>query len=758
MRSDAIAVIIKPRPPAHRLAMSITEQLRAREGHGTDACASPHTPKRSAVRVIDDAPSTNDVPKLADCVAVDTAAIRVEPLRLDSPEALDAVVQLGDQNRDRLGQLPYAVFTEAAEQSRLLVALSEADGPPIGYALYRLPRNEVSLTHLCISEAARHCGVARMLVDAISSRHPSRLGIRAKCRDDYELANVWENLGFQSRASTVGRGQDRAPMTVWWKDHGHADLFTEYEQAFELRPAIDLNIVRDLAKPEARNHRSDFLIADHLADRLQLVVTSGMRAEINRATTERRGPLLEAIDGYPVMNANPGEATQVQERILEAVQAKSPQFPVTPQDQSDLMQVAHAAAAGMGVFLTWDEGLRKRLGPAVAELTGMKIMAPDYVVLHLDELANSESFLKQSLAGSALSRTRAGSDVEKVLDAFVANSAGERRRDLHSRVGQLIRDGHPIELIYSEDGTPIAIYSTITDERSLRVPLLRLADHKTADMIARHLLWSFRRQAKNTGSAVVDISEPHPSSRIGQAADFESMIHVNEHWYAPVVDVCGTAYEVAAAANRSFEFAGLEAPPLLSPRLSQHAAARLEQAWWPAKIIDSEVPCYAVPIRAPFAFELFGYPDGLLPRDTQLSLGREHVYYHSSRGSVLSAPARILWLATGQGSGTGHFFGVSLLDGLIKDSPERLHSALSYYGVFDLPAITKAANGAPIAEALRLSNTEVFDRPVSRRRYEIHRQRLTTGSKDFPKDFYNARRLNPNLFGAIYNEGTRSTS
>jgi hypothetical protein len=51
------------------------------------------------------------------------AAVRIEPVDVGSAQALDAVIAMSNLFRDRLGQLPYAVFTEAAEQSRLLVVL-----------------------------------------------------------------------------------------------------------------------------------------------------------------------------------------------------------------------------------------------------------------------------------------------------------------------------------------------------------------------------------------------------------------------------------------------------------------------------------------------------------------------------------------------------------------------------------------------------------------------------------------------------------
>ncbi|PSL53291.1 hypothetical protein B0I31_10981 [Saccharothrix carnea] len=522
----------------------------------------------------------------------------------------------------------------------------------------------------------------------------------------------------------------------------------------ELRAAAAPDVLRDLADPQAHGHRSGLLVADHLAGRLQLVVTSSMRQEVTRLTSQSERLLIEVIDSYPEVHADRAEVTSTRDRILKEVRSQHPGYPDTPQEHDALDHVAHAAAAGLNVFLTWDTDLIAMLGPAVARVTGMVLMSPDHAVVHLDELANAESFLKEEVEGGELDREHADSPLDAELAAFVARHAGERRDELEERVHRLRNAGHTVELLHLDDGTAVALYAVVPDGEVWRVPLLRLADHRLADTLARHLLWSLRRRARAAGVALLDVSEPYLSRRVVQAADFESMTHADGHWYAPVVDVCGSSRDVAAAAARSLSLAGLGAPPLLAPGVSAHAAARLEQAWWPAKIIDSELPCFVVPIRTAFAFELFGYPDGMTQRDTQLSLGREHVYYHSARNSVLTAPARILWLATGKGHGSGHFFGTSKLDGLMVDTPRRLYEALSYYGVFGLKAVIGAANGQPTAEALRLSNTEVFTHPVSVRRYEAMRSRLADG----PSTFFSARRLNPRLFAEIYDTGTRSSA
>jgi GNAT superfamily N-acetyltransferase len=680
------------------------------------------------------------------------ACVQVKPLAPGDRDGYEAVVKLGDRFSDRLGQLPYAAFDEAVEGSRLLVAVEGQTEVLLGYALYRVPRNEVSLTHLCVEPDSRGSGIARALIDEISNRHKDRLGIRAKCRDDYDLHETWTSLGFQARAKTTGRGRDQASMTVWWKDHGHPDLFSEYEQPVELRAAIDLNIVRDLAKPELRKRRSQYLLADYLAGRLQLVVSSGMLAELNQTPNERRQPLVDAIDAYPVVHADPIKARSLHDKILEVVRLKCAAYPRTEQDRNDLLQVAHAAAAGLSVFLTWDEALIQLVGPVVEDLASLNIMTPSYVVVHLEELANAEAFRQEALAGSNIRHARAGTQLKRELASFLAKSSGERRRELEGRVEQLLQVGREPRLVHSEEGTAIGLYCAYKSGPRWHVPLLRLADHHMADTLARHLLWVFRQEARHAGAILVDITEPHLSRRLVQAADFESMTHVDGHWYAPIIDVCSSSVEVAAAANNAFSEAGLGAPPLLSPTLTKHATARLEHAWWPAKVMDSDLPCFGVPIKSSYAHELFGYPSGLVPRNNQLSLGREHVYYHSVRNSRLTAPARVLWLATDKGPGTGHFFAASVLDGLLTDTPEKLYSALSYYGVFDLDSVKRAALGRPTAEALRVSDTEIFRRPVSMRRYRKHRDVHEKG----PRAFLSSQSLPPELFAAIYHEGTRA--
>src|SRR5699024_2133702 len=96
-----------------------------------------------------------------------------------------------------------------ANDGRILAAVEKAPGTGgarvVGYAAFRLPRQEVALAHLVVTVGARGMGIARRLVDELSTRHSDRRGIRAKCRRDYPASSMWPELGFVAQGDLRGR-------------------------------------------------------------------------------------------------------------------------------------------------------------------------------------------------------------------------------------------------------------------------------------------------------------------------------------------------------------------------------------------------------------------------------------------------------------------------------------------------------------------------------------------------------------------------
>ncbi|QFU86620.1 Acetyltransferase (GNAT) family protein [Amycolatopsis sp. YIM 10] len=652
-----------------------------------------------------------------------------------------------------------AVYEDSAHAGCLLVARHA--GEPIGYALFRKlrTRSEISLTHLCVRADHRHRGVAKMLVEDLSGRHHGRSGIRAKCRDDYPGINrVWRSLGFDAIGSATGRGADKAPMTVWWRDHAHPNLFTPpVEEGPVLAVAIDANVLLDLhvrpTRPEAS--RSQVLLAPDLRGRLEMVVPAeGLEKDVAHCSTADQNPLLAAAALYPRPSGDPVRAQALFATLLATVEENLTRSSLTEQDRGDLWQLAHTVTAGVKVFVTWDYRLRTEIAPIVVaipreELTGVRIISPDSVVRYLDELAHAAAYQPRSLEGSQFSTELARVDGESELQVFLNKGAGETRRQFRERLQYVSRVAQARETVRASDTTPVAHYGFHCDGGVLRVELLRVTDHPIAQTMTRRLLWLLRQQARDRGAKVVEIADPYVSDVVARAAGHEAYQLLNDRWYAWVIDRCGSGPEISAAITDAHALVGVPPAQLIKPRLPAVTAAEYERTWWPAKITDSALPSFAVAIQPRWSADLLGVPRTLTGRATELALGREQVYYRSGHNnSVLKAPARILWyMSHSPGTGPGSFIGTSLLDATEVDTPENLHRVLAHYGVFRLEHI-RDATSLSVAQALRFSDTEIFRHPVSFREYGTIRAALGG-----PKSMQSPCNVPPATFAEVYARG-----
>jgi hypothetical protein len=439
----------------------------------------------------------------------------IETVSGSDTKTIEQLIELGNQARKTLGLLPKAVYFDAADKGFLLTVRKE--GEPVAYVLFRLPRNEVVLTHVCVEKEHRRSGLAHLLINEVSERYPARLGLRAKCRDDYpNIQDVWRGLGFDRLGPAQGRGNDQAAMTVWWRDHGHPNLFTPVDEPTVLAVAIDVNILMDL---HTRSHhpsaeRSQVLLAPDVRSRIERTVPGGLERDVERQPAELRGRLVAAASRYRRPHGPPGRAEQLFERLLAGVQAELPNYPRTPQDTGDLWQIAETAAAGIQVFLTWDDRLRNEIAPLVLqienapELSRVRVIDPDHLVIHLDELAHAAAYQPRALEGSQFSTELANADSEAVLMTFRDNASGETKQELKERLRALARLTRSHSIIRDEDGTPVGCTASVVDGEILRAPLLRVANHPVAETMARHLLWALRRNARQEGAKIVGLTTP----------------------------------------------------------------------------------------------------------------------------------------------------------------------------------------------------------------------------------------------------------
>lgn len=636
--------------------------------------------------------------------------VTLEPARANCTDDVLRAIAIGDLNRKTLGLLPHKAYAEMARGGTLLLA-RRAD-EIIGYAAYDLTRHHIRLVHLCVDTGFRRQGIATTMVKFISDRHADYPGIKVSCRRSYGLDPMWIGLGFTPRSEGVGKSGQ--PLTYYWLDHGHPNLLTSEEVL--VRAAIDLNVIRALAeanRPDSRDAQA--LLDDQLSDRLTLVHTGALDEEITTIeTTKLRQRCFSLVSLMERVNPSAHRPDEVRAAVLEIVAASNPGYPETAQDQFDLAHVVDAAAAGVNIFTTSDQKLTQTLGPAVETLYGLRIMPPVDVIIHLDELARAESYRPAALLGTDFQLRLLGTRDSAVSQRFVDGHGGERSRAFQELLKDLARRGHERACIVDPAGEQIAIYCAFRDKDVLEVPLLRLASHTLANTLARQILFQLRQQARDLGARTVRITDAHA----GPVVDFAALsdgFQRAEAYVAHVVDVVGTTDDVNGGAALAARAAGVPEPALLRSTMPVAVAAEIERMWWPAKLLESQLPTYVIPIQQGYSRDLLGIPSTLDARPSILALSRDHVYYRSVRGLRMHAPARLLWYMSAAGSSVSQnaaIVGCSQLELVVNGSPEELHQRFRHLGVWTEQQVQAAAGRRGIAQALQFTSTEAFRHPV----------------------------------------------
>lgn len=173
------------------------------------------------------------------------SSIEVRLLDAADDPWVDHVFELAERHKTWLGVLAPAVYEENAAAGRILVAVQ--GDRLLGYAMFYVARRRVRLAHLCIEPDVRMHGIGRLLIEELSRLHGSQDGISLRCRRDWDATRAWPKLGFEVRSNRPGRSGAGHLLTVWWRDHGHPDLFTSASVDDEPRmvTAIDTNVFRD---------------------------------------------------------------------------------------------------------------------------------------------------------------------------------------------------------------------------------------------------------------------------------------------------------------------------------------------------------------------------------------------------------------------------------------------------------------------------------------------------------------------------------
>ncbi|MFG2875152.1 GNAT family N-acetyltransferase [Streptomyces sp. NPDC048337] len=675
----------------------------------------------------------------------------------EQAELIDAAVALGNRYTKRLGLLTPPAYQQAADEGGLLVALEGEE--IVGYALFGLPKRSpyVRLAHLCVAEEHRRKSVARRLVQSIRERQAHRLAIKVRCRRDYGLSDMWTSLGFVPRGEGLGRGRERKILDSWWLDLGHQDLFSEAESDALLVVTVDHSVFAGLdgGGSEREVEEARALEAGWLTDLVELAFTPQLLHDVHEvADSAERQHRRADLSGLRQITPDPEAVAARHAELVAAVAGALPDMPVDARTRARLRYVAETSCTGLQLLVTRDPGLARMAGVAW-DVAGVKVVAPSVVTLHVDELLQAQVYRPRDLMGTVFSADEVAVGSEADLVSFFDQGEHEGGLAFEQRLKsfapgailwrrELLRDG---------EGQPVALYVWALDGRTLNVPVLRTAGHVLEETLARQLLFMLKRLGRERGAQVIRITDPYPSAVAKAAAGADGFAANEDGLTALLVDVCGVASEVSRAAADIAQRLALTVPALPAD-LSAEVASVAERAWWPAKVMNSGLPSFIVPIEPRWSADLFDFPTMLLPRDDVLGISREHVYYRSPGRRNESVPGRLLWyVSRGNPGEQGQMvIGCSRLDEVVIDDPDTLYSQFEHLGVYGREQVRDAAKPYGRAMALRFSDTEMFPVQVPYRRLRVLAENLGLAFS-----LQQLSKINSRLFQAVYEEGHRKT-
>ena len=367
---------------------------------------------------------------------------------------LEAVDELMKQNSQTLGFLPREALQDFLDNGGGLGAID--DGQLAGYLLYSAYENYFRITHLCVAEKHQGKGIAAQLVNRLRDEADTQKVIKLNCRRDFPANRMWPKLGFVAIDEKPSRSRNNRRLTTWHlilAQNNQLEIFQaeSLNETFDI--VIDAQVFFDFFEPDNdKTKPSKTLLSDFLIDSVNLLITDELFNEINRQdNSQLRQKSLNRAHNYTRVKPS----LHLVEKFGELLKGILPRR--TQSQDSDVRQLAKAAASGVGTFVTRDQALLSK-SKDIAELTGLEVINPVELILRMHELAEKQTYAADRIAGLGLRWERLKTDdlVSFPFNSFVEQqeTKGKFREKLESLVAdpnryecELLRSGQELMAI-----------------------------------------------------------------------------------------------------------------------------------------------------------------------------------------------------------------------------------------------------------------------------------------------------------------------
>ena len=651
--------------------------------------------------------------------------MQIEKINNITSEKFRKAVELGDRNSATLGFLPYQAFEKYASDNQLIGIFDEESDDLMGYLLYRISFNRVTIVHCCINEDHRKKNIALKLVDYLKNNTKQFEGIKLSCRNDYGINKVWESFNFVPVKEKKGRSKLGLPLTVWWFPHYQNNLLSQisdFEISNKIVAVIDMNVFLDIK--EKREDESLALNSNWLLSEAILFVTREINVEINRSKTQKQKESSRQLLAH--YNELPFRDEDEYKNILADLKLV---FPLKSQnDKSDLNHIAYSIVGGAHFFITRDQEILNK-GDYFKIKYNLIIYRPSDFITHLDENIQVTKYQPQRLVGTNInSKSVNTSNINHFINIFLKPTEKKHQFDKIIRNSLSLPNDFELITISKDDLLLAFIIFDRTSNSELKIPVFRFLKDELKITLSKHLLFKTILTSIKEDRISIEITEQYLDHDIIDVIKEARFVNVENSWrkinLKGIIEEKNILTEISKKNDISFN-----TKDTLNEILKKTECYidddqflinySIERHLSPIKIKELEIPTYIVAIQPQWAEQLFDDKSdeklALFEPDYELLLNRENVYYRSAFPKILKSPARILWYisenkATG---GKGRINASSYIDEIFIDEPKKLYKQFKQLGIYKWKHISETAKDSNEVMAFVFSDTEIFKNSVS---------------------------------------------
>ncbi|MCE2435551.1 MAG: GNAT family N-acetyltransferase [Candidatus Latescibacteria bacterium] len=619
---------------------------------------------------------------------------------------IEAVDELMKHNIRTLGFLTKETLLDGFIKKGGALGAKTDDGQLVGYLLFAAYTNYFRIAQLCVSEDSRDQGIAKQLVESLKNSVTTQKVIKLHCRRDSPADKLWPRLGFVASGEKPGRSKEGHLLTHWCLTLAEDDqlkLFQAKTSDDTLDVIIDAQIFFDFDEIDSdKSEPSKELLSDFFIDSLNLRVTDELFNEINRNSdlNQRIKSRNRAQNFFPVE-----PEPRLVENFDEILRKILPDD--RPNQESDIRQLAKAAASDINTFVTRDQALLKN-AKKISELTKLQVLSPNELIIQLHELSERQSYTPTRVSGFSLKwdRLKSGELADFPFDSFLVQ--GERKGNFREKLNVFLAkpNQYKCEILWLKDKAIALRVLTNSGNKILAVPFSRVSS--SADSLFEiFLIVDTIYKAVEKNLSMVKFEKA--SLTLGLKSDLLMMgfTECNDSFMRFCFSRCLDQTEILS------EIATL--CPESKSNYQNMSDNELERHCSPLNL-GNDQNYFLIPIRSDYARSLinsYQSADDLFGGNTRVLLRWDNVYYRKkNRHKMLVPPGRILWYVSEREK---QIVAVSHLDEVEIGIPQELFKKFKRFGILEWEDLYKmcGCNTETEIMALKFSHTFPFRQPIS---------------------------------------------